>query len=57
MSAVKPEIETIEDCAFGDGCPLHAEAPAFNAKVLAAIAEGDAIFNGENRAVPAPMER
>jgi hypothetical protein len=50
MLAVKPETETIEDCVYGDGCPLHAEAPRFNAKVLAAIAEGDAIFSGEKPA-------
>jgi hypothetical protein len=50
MIAVKPEIETIEDCAYGDNCPLHTENPPFNAKVLAAIAEGNAIFNGEKQA-------
>jgi len=39
--------ESATGCIYGDNCPLHAENPPFNAKVLAAIAEGDAIFNGE----------
>jgi len=33
-----------------DNCPLHTENPPFNAKALAAITEGDAIFNGEKPA-------
>jgi hypothetical protein len=45
MIAVKSEIETIEDCIYGDDCPFHTENPPFNAKALAAIAEGNAIFN------------
>jgi hypothetical protein len=49
MIAIKPESETTVDCTYGD-CPLHAENPSFNAKVLAAIAEGDAIFKGEKPA-------
>jgi hypothetical protein len=49
MIAVKNETETIKECTYGD-CPLHAENPPFNAKVLAAIAEGDAIFTGEKPA-------
>jgi hypothetical protein len=49
MIAEKNEIETVEECAYGD-CPLHVEYPPFNAKVLAAIAEGDAIFKGEKTA-------
>jgi hypothetical protein len=44
MIAVKSETETIENCAYGDDCPLHAENPPFNAKVLAAIAESRAIM-------------
>ena len=48
MTTVKHEIET-EKCIYGD-CPLHIENPPFNAKVLAAIEEGDAIFNGEKPA-------
>jgi hypothetical protein len=44
------ETETSTECIYGDDCPLHAENPLFNAKVLAAIAEGDAIFNGEKPA-------
>jgi hypothetical protein len=47
MIAVKHKTKTIEDCVYGDDCPLHTENPPFNAKVLAAIAEGNAIFNGE----------
>jgi hypothetical protein len=41
---------TNNDCIYGEDCPLHAENPPFNAKVLAAIAEGDAIFKGEKPA-------
>jgi hypothetical protein len=48
MIAVKPET-AVDECLNGD-CPLHAENPPFNAKVLAAIAEGDAIFKGEKPA-------
>jgi len=44
------ETETATECIHGTNCPLHAENPPFNAKVLAAIAEGDAIFNGEKSA-------
>jgi len=44
------ETETATECIHGADCPLHAENPPFNAKVLAAIAEGDAIFNGEKSA-------
>jgi hypothetical protein len=46
MIIAKNETKTIEECTFGD-CPLHTENPSFNAKVLAAIVEGDAIFKGE----------
>jgi hypothetical protein len=49
MIAVKNETEIVKECAYGD-CPLHVENPPFNAKVLAAIAEGDAIFTGERSA-------
>ena len=49
MIAVKNETETAEECICED-CPLHAENPPLNAKVLAAIAEGDAIFKGEKPA-------
>jgi hypothetical protein len=45
-----PETETSTECIYGENCPLHAENPPFNAKVLAAIAEGNAIFNGEKPA-------
>ena len=48
MTAVKHETET-EKCGYED-CPLHEENPLFNAKVLAAIAEGDAIFKEEKPA-------
>ena len=50
MIAVKNKTETATDCIYGEDCPLHAENPPFNAKVLAAIAEGNAIFNGEQPA-------
>ena len=50
MVAVESKAETAVECIYGDDCPLHAENPPFNAKVLAAIAEGDAIFNGEKPA-------
>jgi len=41
------ETETATECIHGENCPIHSENPPFNAKVLAAIAEGNAIFNGE----------
>jgi len=44
------ETEAAAGCIYGEDCPLHAENPPFNAKVLAAIAEGDAIFKGEKPA-------
>jgi hypothetical protein len=44
------ETEIAAGCVYGEDCPLHAENPPFNAKVLAAIAEGNAIFNGEKPA-------
>jgi len=44
------ETETAAECIYGENCPLHAENPHFNAKALAAIAEGDAIFKGEKPA-------
>ena len=47
MIAVKPETETVADCAYGDDCPLHTENPPFNAKVLAAVAESRAIMRGD----------
>ena len=46
MVAVKPETEAVEE-GVCEGCPLHAKDPPFNAQVLAAIAEGEAIFKGE----------
>ena len=47
MTVLKPETETIEDCAHGDDCPLHTDNPPFNAKVLAAVAESRAIMRGD----------
>jgi hypothetical protein len=47
MTAVKPEIETLEYCVYGDDCPLHAENPHFNAKALAAAEEARAIMRGD----------
>jgi hypothetical protein len=47
MTAVKPETETIEDCVYGDDCPLHAENPPFNAKAIAAAEEARAIMRSE----------
>jgi hypothetical protein len=47
MTAVKPEIDTIEGCIYGDDCPFHAENPPFNAKALAAIEEARAIMWGD----------
>jgi hypothetical protein len=44
------KTETVAECIHGEDCPLHAENPPFNTKVLAAIAEGDAIFKGEKPA-------
>jgi len=45
ITAIKTETAT--GCIHGEDCPLHAENPPFNAKVLAAIAEGDAIMRGD----------
>ena len=50
MVAAKNKTETTTECIHGEDCPLHAENPPFNAKVLAAIEEGDAIFKGEKPA-------
>jgi len=41
------ETETATECIYGEGCPLHAENPPFNAKVLAAIEESKAIMRGD----------
>jgi hypothetical protein len=46
----KTETESATEYIHGKDCSLHAENPPFNAKVLAAIAEGDAIFKGEKPA-------
>ena len=42
-----PETETATECIYGEDCPLHAENPPFNAKVLAAIEESKAIMRGD----------
>ena len=47
MLAVEAKTETAEHCVYGDDCPLYAGNPPFNATVLAAIEEGDAIFRHE----------
>jgi hypothetical protein len=52
MTAVKPENATIdkntlEDCIYGENCPLHAENPPFNARVLAAMQEAKDIASGK----------
>jgi len=44
------KIETDVDIGLDNECPICAENPPFNATVKAAIAEGDAIFFGENPA-------
>jgi len=41
------ESETTLDIGIDTECPICAQNPPFNATVRAAIAEGDAIFNGE----------
>jgi hypothetical protein len=46
MLATKPETEATVDCIYGE-CPLHAENPPLNAKVLAAIEESRAIMRGD----------
>jgi len=43
------EIPAEVSCVH-DNCPLYVENPQFNAEALAAIAEGNAIFNGEKQA-------
>jgi len=45
MTITKPE--TTLDIGIDMECPICAQNPPFNATVRAAIAEGDAIFNGE----------
>ena len=47
MIAVKTKTEADTGCVYGDDCPLHAENPPFNAKVLAAIEESKAIMRGD----------
>ena len=49
MTITKP-AETVLDIGIDDECPVCAENPPFNAAVMAAIAEGDAIFFGEKPA-------
>jgi len=41
------ETETATGCIYGENCPLHAENPPFNAKVLAAIQEAKDIESGK----------
>jgi hypothetical protein len=41
------DTETATECIYGEDCPLHAENPPFNAKVLAAIEESKAIMRGD----------
>jgi len=48
MTLTKPE--TTLDVGIDEECPIcsqYSQNPPFNATVRAAIAEGDAIFNGE----------
>jgi len=45
MTITKPK--TTLDIGIDVECPICAQNPPFNAAVIAAIAEGDAIFNGE----------
>jgi hypothetical protein len=45
MTVIKPE--TTQDIGIDGECPICTKNPPFNATIRAAIAEGDAIFNGE----------
>jgi len=45
MTVTRPEATV--DIGIDEECPICAQNPPFNATVKAAIAEGDAIFNGE----------
>ena len=45
MTVTKPE--TTLDIGIDGECPICAQNLPFNATIRAAIAEGDAIFNGE----------
>ena len=47
MITIKDETETAVECVYGENCPIHAENPPFNAKVLAAIEESKAIMKGD----------
>jgi predicted lipoprotein len=40
------DASAVENCVYGD-CPLHAENPPLNAKVLAAIEESRAVMRGD----------
>jgi hypothetical protein len=46
MNAMKPELDIL-DVGIDEDCPICARNPPFNAKTLAAIAEGEAILRGE----------
>ena len=41
------EVETATGCIYGEGCPLHAENPPFNATVLVAMQEAKDIASGK----------
>jgi hypothetical protein len=41
------ETETIEECIYGDDCPLHSDNPPFNAITLAAMQEAKDIASGK----------
>ncbi|GBU27592.1 hypothetical protein R84B8_01126 [Treponema sp. R8-4-B8] len=43
VNKTKPD----KDCIYGENCPLHAENPPFNSKVLAAIEESKAMMKGD----------
>ena len=47
MVAVESKVEAAVECIYGDDCPLHAENPPFNAKVLAAMQEAKDIASGK----------
>ena len=49
MTTTKPEAIIVDECIF-DECPLHAENPILNDKVLAAIEESKAIMKGDKPA-------
>jgi len=46
FTQIEKPAQNAKNCVF-ENCPIHAENPPFNAKVLAAIEESKAIMKGD----------